>query len=111
MLGEYLKNTKAASERDTGVWFEAEYGGSRTLKTYTLGYTYGRIQQEAVLSTFMFSDIPGSDTELHMFTIAYIPLPNLSLDLTMHVTRGLDTDPGASNNWLTRPHVAATVRF
>lgn len=111
MLGEYLKNTKAASERDTGVWFEAEYGGSRTLKTYTLGYTYGPIQQEAVLSTFMFSDIPGSDTELHMFTIAYIPLPNLSLDLTMHVTRGLDTDPGASNNWLTRPHVAATVRF
>ena len=39
VLGEYLKNTKAASERDTGVWFEAEYGGSRTLKTYTLGYT------------------------------------------------------------------------
>ena len=111
VLGEYLKNTKAASERDTGVWFEAEYGGSRTPKTYTLGYTYGRIQQEAVLSTFMFSDIPGSDTELHMFAIAYIPLPNLSLDLTMHVTRGLDTDPEASNNWLTRPHVAATVRF
>jgi hypothetical protein len=111
VLGEYLKNTKAASDRDTGLWFEAEYGGSRTPRTYTLGYTYGRIQQEAVLSAFMFSDIPGSNTEMHMFNIAYIPLPNLSLDLNMHVTRGLDVDPGATNNWLMRPHIAAIVRF
>ncbi len=111
VLGEYLRNTKAASDLDTGLWFEAEYGGSRTPRTYTLGYTYGRIQQESVLSAFMFSDIPGSNTEMHMFNIAYIPLPNLSLDLTMHVTRGLDVDPGASNSWLTRPHIAAIVRF
>ena len=111
VLGEYLRNTKAASDLDTGVWFEAEYGGSRTLRTYTLGYTYGRIQQEAALSAFVFSDMPGTNTELHMVNIAYVPLPNLSLDLTMHVTRRLAVDAGASNNWLTRPHVAAIVRF
>ncbi|MEO2197347.1 MAG: putative porin [bacterium] len=111
LLGEFLRNTKAASDRDTGLWFEAEYGGSRTLRTYALGYTYGRIQQEAALSPFVFSDMPGTNTELHMFNIAYIPLPNLSLDLTVHVTRRLDVDAGASNSWLTRPHVAAIVRF
>ena len=111
LLGEYLRNTKAVSDRDTGLWFEAEYGGSRTLRTYTLGYTYGRIQQEAALSPFVFSDMPGTNTELHMFTVAYVPLPNLSLDLTMHVTRRLDVDAGASNSWLTRPHIAAIVRF
>ena len=111
LLGEYLRNTKAVSDRDTGLWFEAEYGGSRTLRTYTLGYTYGRIQQEAALSPFVFSDMPGTNTELHMFTVAYVPLPNLSLDLTMHVTRRLDVDAGASNRWLTRPHIAAIVRF
>ncbi len=111
VLGEYLKNTKAASDRATGLWFETEYGGSNTARTYTLGYSYGRIQQEAVLSPFMFSDIPGSNTEMHMFTVAYVPLPNLSLDLTMHITRRLDQDPAAANPWLTRPHVAATVRF
>ena len=111
LLAEYLRNTKAVSDLDTGLWFEAEYGGSRTPRAYTLAYTYGRIEQESVLSTFMFSDIPGSNTEMHMFTVAYVALPNLTLDLTMHVTRRLDIDAGASNSWLTRPHVAAIVRF
>ena len=111
VIAEYLRNTKAVSDLDTGLWFEAEYGGSRTPRAYTLAYTYGRIEQESVLSTFMFSDIPGSNTEMHMFTVAYVPLPNLTLDLTMHVTRRLDIDAGASNSWLTRPHVAAIVRF
>ncbi len=111
LLGEFLRNTRAASDLDTGTWFEAEYGGSGQTRTYTLGYTYGRIQQEAALSPFVFSDMPGTDTELHMVTIAYVPIPNLTLDLTMHITRELDITPGAFNPWLMRPHVAAIVRF
>lgn len=111
LLAEYLRNTKAASSQDTGIWFEAEYGGSRTLRTYTLGYTYGRVQQEASLSPFVFSDMPGTNTQLHMLNIAYIPLPNLSLDLTLHISKHLEVETGTSNNWLTRPHIAAIVRF
>jgi len=111
LLADVVRNTRAASDRDTGMWFEAEYGGSRAAGRYTLGYTYGRIEQDAVLSPFMFSDIPGSNLQLHMLTVAYVPLPNLTLDLTLHFTKRLDIDPGASNAWLTRPHLAAVVQF
>ena len=111
LLADVVRNTRAASDLDTGMWFEAEYGGSRAQRSYTLGYTYGRIQQEAALSAFVFSDMPGTNQQLHMFTIAYVPLPNLSLDLTVHISKQLEVDPGAHNAWLTRPHVAAIVRF
>ena len=111
VLGEYLKNTRAATDQDTGLWFEAEYGGSGEQGTYELGYTIGRIEQEAALSPFVFSDMPGTNLWLHMFTIAYVPVPNLTLDLTMHISRRLVTGTGANDNWLTRPHVAAIVRF
>ena len=111
VLGEYLKNTRAATDQDTGLWFEAEYGGSGEQGTYELGYTIGRIEQEAALSPFVFSDMPGTNLWLHMFTIAYVPVPNLTLDLTMHISRRLVTGTGANDNWLTRPHIAAIVTF
>ncbi len=111
LLADVVRNTRAASDRDTGMWFEAEYGGSRAAGSYTLGYTYGRIEQDAVLSPFMFSDIPGSNLQLHLLNVAYVPLPNLTLDLTLHITKSLDVDPGTNHAWQTRPHLAATVRF
>ena len=111
LLGEFLRNTRAAADRDTGLWFEAEYGGSGAAHSYTLGYTYGRIEQEAALSPYVFSDMPGTNLQLHMVNIAYVPLPNLTLDLTVHITKRLEVDPGALNTWLARPHVAAIVRF
>ena len=111
VLGEYLKNTRASTDQDTGLWFEAEYGGSGEPGTYDLGYTLGRIEQEAALSPFVFSDMPGTNVWLHMVTLAYVPLPNLTLDLTIHITRRLVTATGANDAWLTRPHVAAIVRF
>ena len=111
LLADVVRNTRAASYRDTGMWFEAEYGGSRTQRSYTLGYTYVRIQQDAALSAFAFSDMPGTNLQLHMLAIAYVPLPNLSLDLNVHVSKRLEVDPGARNTWLTRAHIAAIVRF
>ena len=113
LLADFVHNTRAASDRDSGMWVEAEYGGSRAPGSYTLSYTYGWIQQDAVLSAFMFSDIPGSNLRMHMFDIAYVPLPNLTLDLTLHFTKKLNpaVEPGVNPNWLTRPHIAAIVRF
>ena len=55
--------------------------------------------------------MPGTNIQLHMLNFAYIPLPNLSLDLTLHITKRLEVEAGTSNNWLTRPHIAAIVRF
>ncbi len=111
VLGEVVHNTRAASDLDTGMWFEAAYGGSGAPRSYTLGYTYGWIEQDAALSPFVFSDMPGTNLQLHMFTIAWVPLPNLTLDLTTHISKRLEAGPGDLGTWLTRPHVAAIVRF
>ena len=111
VLADVVRNTRAASDLDTGLWFEAEYGGSRAPRSYTLGYTFGWIEQDAVLSPFMFSDIPGTNLQLHMINAAYVPLKNLTLDLTMHFTKQLEVPAGTPNSYLTRPHVAVIVRF
>ena len=111
VLADVVRNTRAASDLDTGMWFEAEYGGSRARRSYTLGYTYGRIEQDAALSAFVFSDMPGTNLQLHMITIAWVPLSSLTLDLTMHISKRLEVGPGDLGTWLTRPHVAAIVRF
>ena len=111
LLADFLRNTGAASDLDTGMWLEAEYGGSRAAGSYTLGYTYGWIEQDAALSPFVFSDIRGTNLRLHMITLAYVPLPNLTLDLTLHMSKRLEVDPGTNNAWLTRPHAAVIVRF
>ena len=111
LLADVVRNTRAASGRDTGMWFEAEYGGSSAPRSYTLGYTYGRIEQDAALSPFVFSDMPGTNLQLHMITLAYVPLPNFMLDLTVHISKQLETASGAHAAWLTRPHMAAMVRF
>ena len=111
VLADFVRNTRAASDLDTGMWFEAEYGGSGARRSYTLGYTYGRIEQDAALSTFVFSDMPGTNLQLHMINIGWVPLPNLTLDLTIHVSKRLEVGPEDLATWLTRPHVAAIVRF
>ena len=111
LLADFLRNTRAASDLDTGMWLEAEYGGSRAAGSYTLGYTYGWIEQDAALSPFVFSDMRGTNLRLHMINLAYVPLPNLTLDLTLHISKRLEVDPGTDNAWLTRPHAAVIVRF
>ena len=111
LLADVVRNTRATSDLDTGLWFEAEYGGSRVRRSYTFGYTFGWIEQDGVLSPFMFSDIPGSNVQLHMIHAAYVPLSNLALDLTLHFTKQLEVPAGTPNGYLTRPHVAVTVRF
>ena len=111
LLADVVRNTRAASDRDTGIWFETEYGGSRARRSYTLAYTYGWIEQDAVLSPFMFSDVPGTNLRLHMINVAYVPLNNLTLDLTVHVSKRLEVPAGTPNSYLTRPHVAVIVRF
>jgi hypothetical protein len=111
LLMDIVRNTKAASNRDTGLWLEAEYGGAHTPGSYTMGYTYGQIEQDAVLSPFMFSDTAGSNLELHLINLAYVPASNLTLDMTGHFSRQLEVATGANNTWLARLHLAAIVRF
>ena len=112
LLAEFTRNTRAANDRDSGFWLEAEVGRAREVGTWAAAYTYGWIEQDVTLSPFVFSDIPGTNLRLHMTNTSYMVLPGLSFDTTVHFTKRLyREDPVAPNNWLTRVHIAAVVRF
>jgi len=111
-LAQFAKNTRAANDRDSGLWFEVEYGNPRQPGTWGTSYTYGALEQDLSPSAFVFSDIPGTNTRLHMFEASFVPKRNLSLDATLHLTKPLSaavaTVPDA---WLTRLHLAVVARF
>ena len=111
LLADWVTNTRAASDAETGIWVEAEYGRAARPTTYAVGYTFARIEQDAVLSPFIFSDMPGSNLWLHMVEASYMPQPRLNLDLTLHFSKRLVIAPGASNTWLLRPHLAVRIEF
>ena len=111
LLADWVTNTRAAGDEETGIWVEAEYGLAERPRTYAVGYTFARVEQEAVLSPFIFSDMPGTNLWLSMVTASYMPQPRLNLDLTLHFSKRLVVAPGASNTWLLRPHIAARIGF
>ena len=110
-LAEFTHNTRAASERDSGFWIEAEYGRPRRAGTWGATYTYGWIEQDVTLSAFVFSDMPGTNLRLHMIETSYVPKAGLSLDVTLHLSRRLFLPEDTPNHLLTRLHVAGVVRF
>ena len=111
LLAEYSHNTRAANDRDSGFWTEAEFGSARAAGSFEASYTYGWIQQDVTPSAFVFSDMPGTNLRLHMINTSWMLLPGLSWDVTLHITKRLVVEEGQSNNWLFRPHIAAVVRF
>lgn len=112
LLGELSRNTQAVNDRDSGLWVEAEYGRPGGRRTWGATYTYGRIEQDVTPSAFVFSDMPGTNLRLHMIETSYVPLPGLSLDVTLHLTKRLFLERVTGpNRWLSRLHLAAVVRF
>ena len=111
LLADFARNTRAANDRDSGFWLEAEYGRPRAVNTWGATYTYGWIEQDVSPSAFVFSDIPGTNIRLHMIETSYIPKSGLSFDVTLHLTKRLVVPDDTSNNLLARLHVAIVARF
>ena len=110
IAADFAHNTRAANDRDSGVWVEAEYGRARRARTWGAGYTIAWVQQDVTPSAFVFSDMPGTNVLLHMIKTSYVPLAGLSLDTTLHISRPLVVASGP-RFWLTRLHLGAVVRF
>ena len=111
LLADFARNTRAANDRDSGFWLEAEYGRPRAVNTWGATYTYGWIEQDVSPSAFVFSDIPGTNIRLHMIETSYVPKTGLSFDVTLHLTKRLVVPDNAPNNLLARLHVAIVARF
>ncbi len=111
IVAHWVHNTRAVDAEQTGLWVEARYGRADVPKTVAVSYVFARIERDAVISAFAFSDIPSSNTLAHIAGFSYAPLPRVNLDTTVYLTRKIVVAPGDPNGLLTRLQIDARVAF
>ncbi|HLM57290.1 MAG TPA: putative porin, partial [Pyrinomonadaceae bacterium] len=142
-LFNFVKNTQAhdvvtagpagadlplANDEDAGYWAEFQLGKDvlrlpvdRIARgDFVFNYTTMRIEKDAVLTPFNFSDIgQQTDVRVHRFIAAYAVDPRVSLSVTGFVTQRLHgllgpfavTPTGSLNRNLTRIQLDTIFRF
>ena len=111
-LADIVVNTRAANDDDGGLWLSASYGRASTPNTFAAGYTFARVEQDAVVSAYNFSDMgPATNVVMNMATFSFMPRNRLNLDATAIFTKLLRVPPGAANPLLTRIQLDARVSF
>lgn len=112
IVADYAVNTRAPSTRNKGVWLAATYGRAATAGAFSTAYTFARIERDAVLSAFNFSDMgPATNVRMNMATVSYAPRSRVNLDVTAILTRWLEVPAGAPNPMLKRIQLDARVSF
>ena len=108
------------NNEDNGYWAEIQAGRSKERGDWLFNYTFLRIEKDAVLTPFNFSDIEQrSDTRVHRFIVSYTVDPRVLLSLTTFVNQrpnGLlgvfgQTPLGSLNGATTRVQFDTIFRF
>ncbi|HKO99932.1 MAG TPA: putative porin [Pyrinomonadaceae bacterium] len=103
-----------------GFWAEVQVGQMRARGDLLFGYTFMRIEKDAVLTPFNISDVTQqSDMRAHRLNFAYTANPRVLLVVTGIVTQrahGLfgpfvPTPPGSLNRPTTRIQLDTILRF
>jgi hypothetical protein len=112
VTANYVVNTRAANGEDSGIWIEGAYGDAEAPGRYSVSYTVARIERDAVLSAFNFSDMgPATNVMMHMAGVSFMPRQRVNLDATAIWTKRLHVPAGAANRVLTRVQIDARVSF
>lgn len=108
------------NNENNGFWGEVQVGQTRARGDMSFGYTFMRIEKEAVLTPFNFSDITQqSDMRGHRMAFAYAVDPRVTFSITGVVTQRangllgpfLPTPPGSLNRATTRLQFDTVIRF
>lgn len=109
-----------ANNENNGLWAEIQVGQMKARGDLLFGYTFMRIEKDAVLTPFNMSDITQqSDMRGHKVSFAYTANPRVLFLVTGIVTqraRGLlgpfvTTPPGSLNRPTTRLQFDTVLRF
>lgn len=111
LTADFVKNLDAVGGDDSGLWIETQYGAAESLKTWSLGYTFSRIEEEAVLSPFLFDDMLGTNAIMHLATASYVPLRNTNIDLTLIFGKWINPRPDYNPNTLTRVQLSVRAHL
>ena len=69
---DYVHNlTDRVDNEKNGYWVGGQFGQSREKGDWFAAYYFARIEQDAVLVPFNFSDILASNSRAHMPTVGY----------------------------------------
>jgi len=103
-----------------GFWGEVQVGSTKARGDMLFGYTFMRIQKDAVLTPFNFSDITQpSDVRGHRFQFSYAADPRVTFTVTGIVTERPNgalgpfstTPPGSLNRPTTRLQFDTVLKF
>lgn len=113
-------NLVVPNKENNGLWAEVQIGKTRERGDMQFGYTFMRIEKDAVLTPFNFSDITQqSDMRGHRFNFGYAVDPRVVLSVTGIVTQRPNgvlgafgtTPPGSLNRPTTRLQFDTAFRF
>lgn len=111
---DYVRNlSNRIDDENNGYWTGVVVGQTREPGDWQLGYTFTRIEQDAVLVPFNFSDILASNSRAHIPSFAYQVANNVTLQWTglfsQRVNRVVLVSP--ENRWLSRMQFDVLYRF
>jgi hypothetical protein len=97
----------------SGWWAEVQLGQTNEKHDIQLGYTFIRIEREAVLSAFNFSDLrQPTNVVNHRFNFGYQAYKNITLNYTLLVGRALRTATTLlPEDWLERMQFDVVYKF
>ena len=110
----------APNHENHGFWGEIQVGASKARGDTQLGYTFMRVEKDAVLTPFNFSDVTQqSDARSHRFLFAYTADPRVTFTVIGIVTQRLNgllgpflpTPPGSLNRSTFRLQLDTVLRF
>jgi len=80
----FVNNTRAINGERSGYWSEVTFGRLREAKDIQFGYSYIRIEREAVIGAFNESDLRAStNVKNHRVQLGYQTFNNVTLQWTM----------------------------
>jgi hypothetical protein len=108
------------NHENQGFWGEVQVGSTKARGDMLFGYTFMRIEKDAVLTPFNFSDVTQqSDMRAHRLAFGYAVDPRVTFSITGIVTQRangllgpfLPTPPGSLNRASTRLQFDTIIRF
>lgn len=115
VVGDYVQNTGARTDADTGYGLDLLLGRISKVGDWRFGYGYAMAETDAVLTAFSQDNIGiASNYRLHSFSLDYVPSPKTVLSAVWYRYRpqqALDAGTNDPADWLNRVRLAFLVNF
>ena len=106
-----VKNTKAVTDEDFGIWVTAVLGLASEPGSFQFTYTFARVERDAALSAFSYSDNRGTNVSMHEPTVSYMVAPGIHIDFNVVFTKTLSIAAGQLNTLHKRPRLDVRISF